>query len=101
MTFQKLLEQYVCWDLLCVCMCACSVTQSCPTLCNPMGSKEGAPLCSCQAPLSMEFSRQECWSRLPFPTPGGLLDAGMKSMLFVSPALTGRFVPLSHLGSTP
>ena len=22
-----------------------------------------------QAPLSMEFSRQECWSGLPFPTP--------------------------------
>ena len=25
-----------------------------------------------QAPLSMEFPRQECWSRLPFPTPGDL-----------------------------
>ena len=24
---------------------------------------------SCQAPLSMEFSRLECWSGLPFPTP--------------------------------
>ena len=23
-----------------------------------------------QSPLSMEFSRQECWSRLPFPSPG-------------------------------
>ena len=23
-----------------------------------------------QAPLSMEFSRQECWSGLLFPTPG-------------------------------
>ena len=23
-----------------------------------------------QAPLSMEFSRQEYWSRLPFPSPG-------------------------------
>ena len=26
---------------------------------------------ACQAPLSMEFSRQEYWSRLPFPTPDG------------------------------
>ena len=27
-----------------------------------------------QAPLSMEFSRQEYWSGLPFPSPGKLLD---------------------------
>ena len=26
----------------------------------------------CQAPLSMEFSRQEYWSDLPFPSPGDL-----------------------------
>ena len=25
---------------------------------------------ACQAPLSMGFSRQECWSGLPFPSPG-------------------------------
>ena len=25
---------------------------------------------ACQAPLSMEFSRQEYWSGLLFPTPG-------------------------------
>ena len=27
---------------------------------------------ACQAPLSMEFSRQEYWSGLPFTTPGDL-----------------------------
>ena len=27
---------------------------------------------ACQAPLSMEFSRQECWSGLPCPPPGDL-----------------------------
>ena len=27
-----------------------------------------------QAPLSMEFPRQEYWSRLSFPSPGALLD---------------------------
>ena len=27
---------------------------------------------ACQASLSMGFSRQECWSRLPFPSPGDL-----------------------------
>ena len=31
-----------------------------------------------QAPLSMEFSRQECWNRLPFPTPGDLPDLGIR-----------------------
>ena len=31
-----------------------------------------------QAPLSMEFPRQEYWSGLPFPSPGGLLDPGIK-----------------------
>ena len=35
------------------------VAQSCPTLCNPVD-------CSSPAPLSMEFSRQEYWSGLPF-----------------------------------
>ena len=29
---------------------------------------------SSQAPLHMEFSRQEDWSGLPFPTPGDLPD---------------------------
>ena len=32
----------------------------------------------CQAPLSMEFSRQEYWSGLPFPSPGDLPDPGIE-----------------------
>ena len=31
-----------------------------------------------QAPPSMEFSRQEYWSALPFPSPGDLPDSGME-----------------------
>ena len=31
-----------------------------------------------QAPLSMEFSRQEYWSGLPFPSPGYLPDPGIE-----------------------
>ena len=31
-----------------------------------------------QAPPSMEFFRQEYWSRLPFPSPGDLSDLGIK-----------------------
>ena len=41
-----------------------------------------------QAPLSMGFSRQEYWSRLPFPSPGDLPDPGIKP---ASPALAGVF----------
>ena len=31
-----------------------------------------------QAPLSMEFSRQDSWSGLPFPSPGDLPDPGIE-----------------------
>ena len=31
-----------------------------------------------QVPLSMGFSRQECWTWLPFPTPGDLPDPGIE-----------------------
>ena len=41
-----------------------------------------------QAPLSMEFSRQEYWSGLPFLSSGVLLDPGIES---ASPAFAGRF----------
>ena len=34
-----------------------------------------------QALLSMEFSRQECWNGLPFPTPGDLPNPGIKPAL--------------------
>ena len=33
---------------------------------------------ACQASLSMEFSRQEYWSGLPFPSPGDLPNPGIK-----------------------
>ena len=41
-----------------------------------------------QAPLCMEFSRQEYWSGLPFPTSGDLPDPAIKP---TSPALASRF----------
>ena len=44
-----------------------------------------------QAPLSMGFSRQGCWSRLPFPSPGDLPDPGIETTFPVSPALSSRF----------
>ena len=50
-----------------------------------------------QAPLSMGFSRQEYWSRLPFPPPGDFPDLGIKPISLVSPALAGGLLSLCHL----
>ena len=44
-----------------------------------------------QIPLSMEFSRQEYWSGLPFSSPGNLLNPGIKPR---SPALQADSYPL-------
>ena len=60
---------------------------------------------TCQAPLSMGFSRQEYWSGLLFPTPVDLPDPGIKSMSLKSPGLAGRLFTTwsasfpSHLSS--
>ena len=43
-----------------------------------------------QAPLSMEFSRQEYWRGLPLPSPGDLPDTGIE---FVSPTLQANRLP--------
>ena len=43
-----------------------------------------------QAPLSMEFSRQDYWSGLPFPTPGDLFNPGIRPTFPVSSDLAGR-----------
>jgi len=53
-----------------------------------------------QAPLSMGFSRQEYWSRLPCPSPGELPDPEIK---LASPAVLALWMdslPLSQWGSS-
>ena len=47
---------------------------------------------ACQAPLFMEFSRQEYWSGFPFLLRGDLPDTGIKPVSPVTPALAGRFL---------
>ena len=59
----------------------CSVTSLCPTLCNPWAVVHQSPLC-------MGFSRQECWSGLPLPSPVDLPDPGIEPK---TPALAGGF----------
>ena len=62
------------------------VTQLCPTLCDPRTVAH-------QAPLSMGFSRQEYWSKQPFPSPGDIPDPEIEPR---SPTLQADSLPLSH-----
>ena len=89
-----------CWiflyslSLTCIC---CLVAKLCPTLFANLWTVAH------QASLSMGFSRQECWSGLPFPFPGDLPDPQIKP---VSPALQDSFTtepprkPLIGVGYT-
>ena len=43
-----------------------------------------------QAPVSMGFSRQQCWGGLPFSPPGDLPDPGIEPQ---SPALGADYLP--------
>ena len=58
---------------------SCSVVSDC----DPMDLAR-------QAPLSMEFSRQEYWSGFPFPAAGDLPDPGIEPG---SPALQEASLP--------
>ena len=69
---------------MCICVCVCVymevkmfVTQSYLTLSDPWTA-------ACQSPPSMGFSRQECWSGVPFPSAEHLPDPGVEP---TSPAL--------------
>ena len=59
--------------LVCVCVCVCAWVGGSvmPNSVIPW------PVAHC-TPLSMEFSRQEYCSRLPFPSPGDLPNPGIK-----------------------
>ena len=51
---------------------------------------------ACQSPLSVEFSRQEHWSGLPFSSPGDLSDPGIQPG---SPALQADALPSKPPGN--
>ena len=64
------------------------VPQGCPTLCDAMDY-------NLPGSLSMEFSRQEYWSGVPFPSPGDLPDPGIESRC---PALQADSLPSEPQG---
>ena len=53
-------------------------------------SDSATPTVARQAPLSMEFSRQEYWSGLPFSSPGNLPNPGIEPW---SPKLQADSLP--------
>ena len=67
--------------LLCVCVCihVCSLSRV-QLFATPWSVAR-------QAPVSMGFPRQVCWSGLPFPPPGDLPNPGIEPMSLASPAL--------------
>ena len=93
--FNKVAVIYLHIYIYIICMCVCVyiyiyiyiVAKSCPTLVTPWTG-------AWKAPLSMEFSRPEYWSGLPFPSLADLPDPGLKlwslALQLVS-CIAGRF----------
>ena len=77
---------------VCVCVCVCVHVLTASVMSN---SYVTTWTVACQAPLSMEFSRQEYWSRLPFPSPGALPNPGIEPG---SPALQEDSLPYKPPG---
>ena len=51
-----------------------------------------------QALLSMQFSTQEYWNELPFPTPRDIPGPGIEPASLPSPTLAGSFLATASLG---
>ena len=69
------------WIDVCVCVCVCVCVSR-----SVMSDSATPQIVACQASLSMEFSRQEYWSELPFPSPEELPNPGIKSRSSASQA---------------
>ena len=66
-------------------------------LCDPMSATPWT--IACQDPLSMEFSRQEYLSRLPFPSPRDFVTQGLNPCLLCTLHGQADSLPPCHLGS--
>ena len=79
---------------MCVCVCVCV----CERACSVMSDSETLWTVALSVPLSKEFSKQEYWSELPFPTPGYLPDPGINLSSLAPPTLAGRFFTIASPG---
>ena len=75
-------ESYSVCVCVCVYVCVCACSDVSGSL-RPHGAH--------QAPLPLEFSRQEYWSGLPFPIPGDLQIQGLNQCFLQIPCIAGGF----------
>ena len=83
---------------VCVCVCECVCVRVCVCACALRCAQLSATpwTLACQAPLSVEFSRQEYWSGLPFPLQGIFPFQGLNPCLLY---LQADSLLLSHQGN--
>ena len=74
---------------MCVCVCVCVHALHCIWLFI------ASCTVACQAPLSVDISRQEYWNGLALPTLGDLPDSGTELVNLASAALAGGFFTTS------
>ena len=75
----------ICLKVVC---CVCTATHHVQLFVTPWTA-------ACQAPLSMEFSRQEYWNELLSPSSEDLPDPGVEPIF---PAFTGEFFTIAPPG---
>ena len=81
---------------LCVCVCVCVC--ACMHMLNHVQLFVIPQTVGHKTLLSMEFSRQEYWRGLPFPSPEDLPEPGIKITSVASHALAGRFFTTAPTG---
>ena len=81
-------EFSLCIHIYCVCMCVCVCVHARTRSLSCVQLFVTPWKIDHQAPLYVEFSRQEYWSGLPFPLPADLPDPEIEP---ASPALAGEF----------
>ena len=73
---------------VCVCVCVCARARARAHVHSVMSDSATPWTVPHLVPLSMEFSKQEYWNTLPFPSPGDLPNPRTEP---TSPALVGEF----------
>ena len=83
---------------VCVCMCVCVCVCVCAQSLSHVRHLATPQTIALQAPLAMEFPRQEYWNGLLFPSLWNLPDPAIKFAFLASPALAGRFFTTAPRG---
>ena len=80
---------------VCVCVCVCVCVSMCISHFSHVQLFVTLRTIACQAPLSIEFARQEYWNGFPCPSPGDLPHPGIEPASLTSPASAGELFTTS------